>query len=296
VAKRNEKYEDRIIVFLDFLGFRDIVGRTNNDRGYLHHLLQAIDRLSSIGKSTSDISKSHRITQFSDSLVLSYHVNEQSGVFHLLLDVAFAIIDLAGWGFLLRGAVTSGRLIHSDKYLLGPAMVRAYDFESKVAKYPRVLIDPGLIDIAQRAHASHHSGEHEVEHVSQFYARDFDKKYFFDYVSFQSVVEHVGMDRDTYPEYLVAIGRMVLVGLKNRDPRVLEKYLWLHAKYVKTIEVIEKLSPRHRFRHSEPEIVEAIEGLPKFNALASRARRSVDAAKRKAQRARAVQAAAKRFP
>ena len=76
-----------------------------------------------------------------------------AGVFYLLTDVTFAIIDLAIKGFIVRGAITLGKLIHTNKYLVGPAMIHAYELESKVAKYPRVLVDAKLISVARKAHA-----------------------------------------------------------------------------------------------------------------------------------------------
>jgi hypothetical protein len=150
-------YENRIILFLDFLGFKEIVERTEADRQYLHNLLDAIDLLHQVARDDAELSKSQRITTFSDSVVLSYAVDEESAVFYLLTDVTFAIIDLAIKGFIVRGAITLGKLIHTNKYLVGPAMIHAYELESKVAKYPRVLVDAKLISVARKAHASHHT-------------------------------------------------------------------------------------------------------------------------------------------
>lgn len=168
---------------MDFLGFKEIVERTSTDTPYLHNLLQAIDLLHQIGKDDAALSKSQRITTFSDSVVLSYAIHEESAVFYLLTDVAFAIIDLAIKGFVVRGAITLGDLIHTRKYLVGPAMVRAYELESKVAKYPRVLVDTKLVSVARKAHASHHEGHHEVKHVREFLTKDTDGNMFIDYIS-----------------------------------------------------------------------------------------------------------------
>jgi hypothetical protein len=123
MAQRKPVYQNRIILFLDFLGFKEIVERTDADRHYLHNLLDAIDLLHQVGRDDAELSKSQRITTFSDSVVLSYAVDEESAVFYLLTEVAFAIIDLAIKGFIVRGAITLGKLIHTNKYLVGPARV-----------------------------------------------------------------------------------------------------------------------------------------------------------------------------
>src|SRR5262249_41585996 len=104
MAQRKLTYENRIILFLDFLGFKEIVERTEADRQYLHNLLDAIDLLHQVGRDDAELSKSQRITTFSDSVVLSYAVHEESAVFYLLTDVTFAIIDLAIKGFFVRGS------------------------------------------------------------------------------------------------------------------------------------------------------------------------------------------------
>src|SRR3954471_23000381 len=50
--------------------------------------------------------KSQQVTQFSDSIVVSYRVDEEAAIFRLLSEVAFCVIDLVERGFLLRGAIT----------------------------------------------------------------------------------------------------------------------------------------------------------------------------------------------
>ena len=189
-------YEERIILFLDFLGFKEIVeGTVGNAEEFLDVLLNAVDRLYEIGDD-KDLYASVSATTFSDSVVLSYAVREQSAVFFLLLDIAFAIIDLAVRGFLVRGAVTIGELIHTEKYLVGPAMVKAYEMESEEAKFPRVLLDPRLVEIARQAHAEHHDPEDEAAYVKLFMTKDSDGKHFIDYVSWDAVVRIAGMDDD----------------------------------------------------------------------------------------------------
>ena len=189
-AKR--RYEERIILFLDFLGFKEIVESTVGDNANLDRLLEAIDRLYDIGHEDADLYSTRSITIFSDSVVLSYAVHEQSAVFYLLSDIAFAVIDLAIRGFLLRGAVTVGDLLHTKRYLVGPAMVKAHELESKVAKSPRVLLDPKLVAIARKAHADQHDAEHEARYVRAFMTKDDDGHHYLNYISWASVVANAG--------------------------------------------------------------------------------------------------------
>lgn len=272
---KTKQYEQRIILFLDFLGFKEIVESTVRDPNNLRSLLTAIDRLHDIGREDADLYKTRSITTFSDSVVLSYATHEQSAVFYLLLDIAFAVIDLAIQGYLVRGAVTVGDLVHTKRYLVGPAMVSAYEMESKIAKSPRVLIDHKLVAIARKAHAEQHDGKHEAGYVRSFMTKDDDGQHYVNYVSWKSVVQTAGMDDDNYPAYLREIGTIVRRGLSKTEPSVLSKYLWIHQQYIAAIEQFEKLGPNHRYRLNNPENCAAIEALPKFAKETKAARQTI---------------------
>jgi hypothetical protein len=49
-------------------------------------------------------------------------------------------------GYLLRGGVTIGDVIHDDEVVFGPGLNRAYYLESKVAKMPRFVLDNEVIN------------------------------------------------------------------------------------------------------------------------------------------------------
>jgi hypothetical protein len=272
-------YERRITLFIDFLGFKELVDRTATDATFLDRIVDAMERVGKIGQvgKIGDgyewIHKSQRATQFSDCVVVSYKVDEQSGVFDLLNNVAICVIQLASQGFLLRGGVTVGDLHHTGKHVVGPAMIEAYRLESKVAKYPRIVIDPMLIRAARKAHAP----DDEEEYVRIFMTPDDDGHYFFDYVSWKSVVEHTGCDDEAYPGYLQTIGFLVRDGFQHADIGVVEKFLWLHKKYVTAIEFFESLPAKGRYRRESWEQCNAIESLRKFEDLVEKAKTTLGA-------------------
>ena len=68
--KKLPSYEERLILFIDFMGFSEIVGATETDSEALYRLIRAMDRLGEISDST--ILASQKVTQFSDSIVASY--------------------------------------------------------------------------------------------------------------------------------------------------------------------------------------------------------------------------------
>ncbi len=272
-------YEDRLILFIDFLGFKEIVGTTPSDPTALGRLIDALDEIGSMGEMPAF--SSQRVTQFSDSVVLSYAVNEESGAFWMINEIALTVISLVFRGYLLRGAVTIGQLYHEDRHVVGPAMVAAVEMESKVACFPRVIVDPAVIHLARRHRREGHSANQEEQYVRSFISQDADGQLFIDYVSWNSVVAVAGAEDEDYPEYLGRLSSMIETGLAHRDVRVVEKYLWLYPRYVEVLKGFADLPSDHPYRAQSWECCEAIAALPTFKKLARDAKRRVSDTQRK---------------
>ena len=185
------------------------------------------------------------------------------------------MVHLAEIGFLVRGALTVGDLYHSDRHVVGPAMVEAYRLESKVAKVPRIIIDEKVLAVARRSRGPDHSAKEAEGYVRAFMTKDADGHHYLDYVSWKAVVEITGGDNDGYGEYLSRIGKLVKAGLSHEHARVQEKYLWLHEQYVAAIELVASLPPDNAYRLENPELCAGVEALSKYEALARAAQDAV---------------------
>src|SRR6266404_8367337 len=182
------EYEDRIICFLDILAFREHVSQSVQPDGSdsPEKIGQLVGALSAIRK---NVSYDHlgppltQVTQFSDSIAISFPTREESGVFHALVSILWVQIELVLMGILCRGAVTRGKLIHTSELLFGPAMVNAYFLESKAALYPRVILDESIIEAGMRAHARHHEPDDEQRSIMSLLKKDTDGMYYINYIT-----------------------------------------------------------------------------------------------------------------
>lgn len=257
-------YEDRLVLFVDILGFKKIIERSANDPTEVKRVIQAIRRLKEIGE--GDLFDSKQVTQFSDCLVLSYRVDERSSVFEMIVEVGYALVSLVEMGFLLRGGISVGKLIHDEEFVFGPALVRAYELESKVAINPRVVVGSEVLGFARKFPAEHHDPHEEANYVSKFLKRDSDNQKAIDYVSWSGVVEALGGDNLLYAGYLGKIAEILDAGLKATDPGVKAKYEWLLARYEEDISLLEGEPEGSPFRRSNPELYEDLMELPRFKS------------------------------
>jgi len=140
---RNPSYERRVVVFYDVLGWRskiETAGAEPKEIGELRRLVLLHSRLL-----RQPAKFPFNVSTFSDNVVIS--IGPDRAVVPFLLR-ALAIIQLStvSRGFLLRGGVAIGDICHDDEVVFGPGLVRAYDIESNVAKFPRIVIDQEVLD------------------------------------------------------------------------------------------------------------------------------------------------------
>lgn len=249
------EYEQRLVLFLDFLGFKELIKRTTSSPKLIGDITSAIDHIQKLAD-TGDYMDTVRLTQFSDSVVLSYNVQEASSAFDLINTVGFIVVNLADRGFLVRGGVAVGQLVHTDNYLFGPAFNRAYEIENREAIYPRVVVDSEVLLAAGGAPAAHHSSDEEQGYVKSFLREDHDGRLYVDYVSWDCVVATIGVDDDEYPDYFCRLVSLTREGLRNIDPHVREKYIWLARRCEGMIEMIKALPASDRWRQANPDTYE----------------------------------------
>lgn len=142
-----EQYHDRYCAFVDILGFRQLIERLNDSPASfsaLHDLLLRIHTPHS-RIATDKIETDFRAQSISDAVAISANVNGL-GLDQIFLSLQSLSIDLLSEGYFVRGSVVRAPLFHDDRTVFGQALVRAFHFESEIAKYPRIVVTEEVRD------------------------------------------------------------------------------------------------------------------------------------------------------
>lgn len=133
-------YEKRAVAFIDILGFRDLVRRGRES--------EILSTMNSIPKKISFFAEGDladldfKVSSFSDSVVASARFIAKNHVPAVVVALYAGELSLALMqkGILTRGAIAVGMLHHQDPNIFGPALIDAYELESNVAQYPRIIV------------------------------------------------------------------------------------------------------------------------------------------------------------
>ena len=234
------KYEDRVVCFLDILGFGEKVRHTLKDNKSI--ITQNVDEITEAlqaARNVLDIDKkdyegSTQITQFSDCIVISFLTKDQSGVFYNFEYILWVLIELLKKGFIYRGGIVRGYLVHNNRLLFGPALIEAYELEKKTAIYPRVILHESIVSLAGRYPAPHHDGSDEIAYIKELAAKDFDGMYYIDY--FGAVQKELDDPEYDYSSYIENLSKIIEKGLNDKDSSIRLKYQWMKEKYLAAME------------------------------------------------------------
>jgi hypothetical protein len=165
------------------------------------------------------------VTTISDSIVLSIPFPETiegeerlRRIFDCLQYVFFLQRGLLALGLRTRGGIAIGGLIHRPHLVVGDALVRVHEIESKQAIFPRTIIDPQVIRILCAGPCPHMAVfENRIAHLIR---QDKDMAYFVDYLA-PALLGAVSLNAG-------AVLNAVMSDLRSAtDPRVKSKLEWM---------------------------------------------------------------------
>lgn len=236
----DKKYQDRVILFIDLLGFKNAVNGSVYSDELFAKVMRAVNSLykakgDNYNGSMKGTEIGVEISTFSDSLVISKDIYEPGSFYYLLNMAYFAIIEIVASGFVARGAITVEKLYHDEKVIFGPAINDAYVLESKCAIYPRVIVQK---DVVEKMLLKDHFNEIEEERrwYEKLLKEDEDGLLFVDFLT----PNHQFDDFEAYCWLLGQTKKIIQEGLNsNIDESVKQKYIWLKTYFNKTLELLD---------------------------------------------------------
>ncbi|TVT66463.1 MAG: hypothetical protein FHK79_16965 [Pseudomonas sp.] len=174
-------YEQRVIGFVDILGFGQLVADSESDGEkfrLIHCVLEKINQVEDVYGSPEDLFAHSNyaslsdnfkkeldavfdkmrakaqptrvtVTTFSDSIVFSSPASS-AGLANFRYFLIKLLAHTNSFQLLLRGGISCGSLVHTEQMIFGPAMNQAYYLESKVAKNPRIVVDEDFETLVEK--------------------------------------------------------------------------------------------------------------------------------------------------
>jgi hypothetical protein len=232
-------YENRVTFFIDILGFKNIIKETIDINGNdipekIQNLIDTLTLIKShLNNDLQEKSKlqSRQITQFSDSIIISFKEDQDGEVFNTLYDIQKLLIILVEKNIICRGAISYGKLIHNDNYIFGPALNKAYETESKAALYPRIILDKTIIEIGMKYHYIDNTAIEEKSAIKNLLLKDTDEMYYIDY--FLNPEPALPDFKKDLGPYIKTLREIIVNGIKNSSeyPDIKIKYNWMRNKF-----------------------------------------------------------------
>lgn len=199
------KYTTALLSFVDILGFKALIETASPDV-----ILGILSRKETLGLERLSIDKGGFLGgglttfNFSDLIVNVHKINdgyESNGNLVYLVHNHFRAIGGVQWalvrsGVFVRGGIALGQIYASKRTLFGPALIRAYELESRRAKWPIIAIDEECLqeidrqldahfDYRNRTEPSHGIPREVLRHhlYGQFITRTDDGVPFLDYLA-----------------------------------------------------------------------------------------------------------------
>lgn len=232
------RYENYLLTYLDIMGFKDMVEESASDPvkvGQIVWILQHMKRQAEMGNYLLPERK-QKIQNFSDLIVRAMPLTPAENLTQQVTLECWMLASIQSelileQGILLRGSVSVNQLYMHENLVFGPALVRAYHLESEIAMYPRIVIDPVIMQIMND----------DIAPLDWYLIRGDDGAYFIDYLAVAYSSPTILLGYDPQSKILDAHKSAVeqrLQQLSGRGERAKQKAIWLalyHNAAVKRI-------------------------------------------------------------
>lgn len=192
------------VAFLDILGYSNMVKSDlegpSGEEKYFQKLLQLHKETNGLKYENLDFT----LIQFSDSIIISAPYNPDTFYSFSKLISEYQYKLLLN-GIPIRGGVTYGKHFYKEDFLFSSALIDAYGIESKLARYPRIIISDDLYELLN-------SQAVNLEYIT------FDNNY-----KIIDFLHNIQLDELS----LKIINKLIIKLENNKSETVSEKGLWL---------------------------------------------------------------------
>lgn len=246
-------YRNAIVTFLDVLGFRNLIKDESAES--INSILEKMSKVAAPKADLNDDPYHPVTTTFSDCVMRISFTDSKANsdfqiglLFYELLALVHAQSELIDNDVIVRGGVAFGDIFLEDQRVFGPAMVDAYELESKKAIYPRIVISPKWMEVLKTdrlIRSKNNTLKQEFWHIHQLVRQDDDGLYFIDYIrAIQSELD------DPEAGYILFLKRHSSLIKRNLNKhagqeRVLDKYKWLSRYHDELINELDEGFLKH---------------------------------------------------
>lgn len=262
----NITYQNGIVAFIDILGFKEIVKKSERNPRQLRTVYESLEFLKKRelpdkwnlqlveieedaqkkGISDFDITNRSFSSAFSDSIVVTVIVDDNNihaSLSTLLANLSFVGSKLIIDGILIRGAITIGKIIHTPTGIVfGQGLIDAYQLETRAAKYPRIILSDNIISKLNYPLETKKDRFPYHQYLKRFSDGCVG---FHQLIYFQVLQSWEKMSKKRLENSLKSAKKTIIEGLDSsfEFPDVYEKFLWLKKEYQDLI-ILEANKPK----------------------------------------------------
>jgi hypothetical protein len=222
-----------VVVFMDILGYRDIVeqsAESGPDEKMFQRLHSALKASKNELMEDASISIGNKdcyaVKAFTDNIVIGWPIRDdaEAELVDLFSSLSLFQLDMTLAGFFIRGGISIGPLYMDDIAVFGKGLIEAHKGESQLARDPRIVLTHSA-DIAIRKHIDYYTRPEESPQNRDLY-KDTDGQVFLNYL------ETVLLAEDEYgPFYDRLLAHKKVVESKlieyEKSPTIWSKYAWV---------------------------------------------------------------------
>ena len=146
------KQTPHIVAFLDFLGATEKMKSEKDGDEFLQEIFTVYNFARHVlEKTEKKQEKKLKVKIFSDNIFIAKEIEDPRDprkLYDIYTEVEqFSLLmysDALLCKNLMRGAISLGTLYMDDNFIFGEALINAHDAESKIANYPRIVVDKNI--------------------------------------------------------------------------------------------------------------------------------------------------------